>query len=328
MSTTRGAPRVPSAMPAMPGAADVPKYTIKAVCARTGMLPVTLRAWERRYKLLTPQRTAGNYRLYSERDIAVLRWVRWRMEAGLAISRVAEEFHALRRAGQWPTGGAGLPGEPAAAPAAPAAEYAQRLFTALAAMNEPGAGAIVREALGQFDLQTFGLDIVQPCLYEIGEAWYRGAIRIATEHFASQFLRGHLLTLFQAMPMRHSAPRILAGCAPGEFHDIGSLMVALFLRRAGYRVEFVGADVDLDDLAEYARAERPALICLSANSEAAVQGLRQLDARLAHMRPRARLAFGGRIFNRQPALRTSVPGVFLGADARQAAATVRKLLPL
>jgi methanogenic corrinoid protein MtbC1 len=128
--------------------------------------------------------------------------------------------------------------------------------------------------------------------------------------------------------MRPSAPRIVVGCAPNEFHDIGSLMVALFLRREGYRVEYMGANVHLEDLAAYARAERPQLICLSANSEARAHALREFDARLARLRPRPRLAFGGRIFNLQPRLRTSIPGLFLGEDARQAVARIRDILPL
>ncbi len=319
---------MPPGMPAISDFADTPQHTIKAVCAQTGILPVTLRAWERRYKLFKPKRTAGNYRLYSERDIALLRWIRGRLEAGTTIGRVANEFHALRRAGQWPEAAASPPVDPLTKSATPAAVYLQRLFAALAAMNETQAADVLREAHDLFDLMTVCLEIIQPCLYEIGEAWYRGELRIATEHFSSQFLRGRLLTLFQAYPMRHSAPRIVVGCAPDEFHDIGSLMLALFLRREGYRVEFIGADAHLEDLADYARAERPALICLSANSEATARGLRQLDARLAGMRPRPRFAFGGRIFNLQPGLRTIVPGLFLGQDARQAVSRLREFQPL
>jgi methanogenic corrinoid protein MtbC1 len=315
-------------MPTIASLPTTPRHTIKAICEQTGVLPVTLRAWERRYKLVRPSRTSGNYRLYSDRDIALLRWVRSRMEAGHSISSVAREFQALRRAGHWPPLTGSLPAQATAPNAAPAAEYARRLYSALTALDEPQAGALLGEAHGGFDLDVVCLEIIQPCLYEIGEAWYRGEIRIATEHFASNFLRGHLMGLFQACPMRQSAPHIVAGCAPDELHDIGSLVLALLLRREGYRVEYLGANVPLEDLAEYARAVRPALICLSAHSEETARGLRRLDARLAGMRPRPRFAFGGRVFNAQPALRKIVPGLFMGEDARQAVAAVRAFLPL
>lgn len=315
-------------MPTTADLSDAPKHTIKTVCAQTGILPVTLRAWERRYKLLQPRRTSGNYRLYSDRDIALLRWIKSRMDVGTTIGRVADEFHAMRRAGQWPDVAPTPTPAPLVASATPPDAYRQRLYVALVAMNEARAAEVLREAHALFDLNSICLSLIQPCLYEIGEAWYRGEIRIATEHFASHYLRGRLLTLFQTYPMRHSAPRLVVGCAPNEFHDIGSLMLALFLRREGYRVEFIGADVHLEDLSEYAHAQRPALICLSANSEAAARGLRQMDARLAGMRPRPRFAFGGRIFNLKPSLRTIVPGLFLGEDAGQAVARVREFLPL
>lgn len=307
---------------------DTARHTIKAVCAQTGILPVTLRAWERRYKLLEPQRTAGNYRLYSDRDIALLRWIKSRLEDGLTISRVAEEFHALRQSGRWPETPPPPPPAPRADSATPPGAYVQRLYTALAAMNEAQAAEVLREAHAFFDLSAICLKIIQPCLYAIGEAWYRGELRIATEHFASQFLRGQLVNLFQAYPSRHSAPRIVVGCAANEFHDIGSLMLALFLRREGYRVEFLGANVHLGDLADYARDQRPALICLSANSAASAHELRQMEARLAGMRPRPKLGYGGLAFNLDPALRQAVPGLFLGEDAGAALARIRQLLPL
>jgi DNA-binding transcriptional MerR regulator len=307
---------------------DLPKHTIKTICAQTGILPVTLRAWERRYKLLQPQRTSGNYRLYSDRDIAVLRWIKGRLETGLTISRVSDEFRALRQSGRWPEASAPPPPAPRPEGATPPDVFHQRLYAALVALNEDQAGEVLREAHALFDLTAICLNIIQPCLYAIGEAWYRGELRIASEHFASQFLRGRLVSLFQAYPSRHSAPRIVVGCVANEFHDIGSLMLALFLRRDGYRVEFLGANVHLGDLAEYARDQRPALICLSANSPASAHELRQMEARLAGMRPRPKLGYGGLAFNLDSALRQTVPGIFLGEDATQAVTRIRQLLPL
>jgi DNA-binding transcriptional MerR regulator len=307
---------------------DLPKHTIKSVCAQTGILPVTLRAWERRYSLLEPQRTAGNYRLYSDRDIALLRWIKGRLETGQTISRVADELQDMRRAGRWPEFSAPLPPAPVVVSAMPPDVFNQRLYAALVAMDEDQAAGVLREAHALFDVTAICLNIIQPCLYAVGEAWYRGEIRIATEHFASQFLRGRLLSLFQAYPSRHSAPRIVVGCVANEFHDIGSLMLALFLRRDGYRVEFLGANIHLGDLADFARDQRPGLICLSANSPASAQELRQMEARLAGMRPRPRLGYGGLAFNLDPALRQTVPGTFLGEDAAQALARIRQLLPL
>jgi DNA-binding transcriptional MerR regulator/methylmalonyl-CoA mutase cobalamin-binding subunit len=306
---------------------EAPKYNIKAVCLETGIRPVTLRAWERRYRLLRPHRTRSNYRLYSERDVAVLRWLKHRVDSGLPISTVASELAEMRRTGAWPEPIAQLPPVQAVAgPAIPPADYAMRLYTALVSHDETSAGGLLTQVHALYDLKTVCLEVMVPCLVAIGDAWQTGQIRITTEHFASNFLRGRLLTLFQSQPMPRSAPRILVGCAPTELHDIASLMLALLLRRDGYRVEFLGQDVHADDLVAYARLERPSLICLSAGSEQAARELARIHDGLASMRPRPKLGFGGRIFVHKPGLREATAGLYLGNTLAEALVGIRALL--
>jgi methanogenic corrinoid protein MtbC1 len=306
---------------------DSPKYNIKAVCLQTGIRPVTLRAWERRYKLLNPHRTRSNYRLYSDRDLAILRWLKSRVDSGLPISTAATELAEMRRLGEWPEPPPAIPVTPplrreGAAPT----EYAARLFKALTAHSESEASAIFTELYALYDIATVCTDVILPCLISIGDAWQRGQIRITTEHFASNYLRGRVMTLYQAQPMVRNAARILVGCAPHELHDIGSLILALFLRREGYRVEFLGQDVHVEDLLEYARLERPALICLSATLEASARELKRVHAGLVNMRPRPKFGFGGPIFILRPSLRESTPGIYLGDTLPEASRKVRQLL--
>jgi len=307
---------------------DSPKYNIKTVCAQTGIRAVTLRAWERRYQLLRPHRTDSNYRLYSERDLAILRWLKSRVDEGIPIRTAANEFLEMRHKGIWPEVMPALPSalssplQPQTAPAL----YANRLYKALIAHDEALAAQLLTEAYRLYDVATICLEVVMPCLVNIGDAWQQGRIRIMTEHFASNFLRGWLMTLFQAQPLPRVAPRIIIGCAPSELHEIGSLMLALLLRREGYRVEFLGQDVHIDDLLAYARFERPALICLAASADAAARELLRVHNGLANIRPRPKFGFGGRIFNLKPALRQAIPGIFLGEDLREAVAHIRKLL--
>lgn len=306
---------------------DSPKYNIKAVCLQTGIRPVTLRAWERRYKLLNPHRTRSNYRLYSDRDLAILHWLKSRVDSGLPISTAATDLAEMRRLGAWPEPPPALPAAPplrreGAAPS----HYATRLFKALTAHSETEANTIFTELYALYDVTAVCTDVILPCLISIGDAWQRGEIRITTEHFASNYLRGRVMTLYQAQPMVRNAARILVGCAPHELHDIGSLVLALFLRREGYRVEFLGQDVHVDDLLEYARLERPALICLSATLEPAARELKRVHAGLVNMRPRPKFGFGGLIFNLRPALRESTPGLFLGESLTTASTRIRQLL--
>lgn len=70
-----------------------PVYNTKAVVLQTGVPAPTLRAWERRYALLSPERANNAYRLYSERDIVLIYWLKDRVDAGMAISHAVELYH-------------------------------------------------------------------------------------------------------------------------------------------------------------------------------------------------------------------------------------------
>ena len=119
---------------------DEPKYTIKSVCAQTGIRAVTLRAWERRHEVLNPHRSENRYRLYSERDIAVLRWIKNRVDSGISISSAVSELKSMSRTGLWPEA---IPTGPATQPitrTTPPSQYASKLFKALIRHNEISGG--------------------------------------------------------------------------------------------------------------------------------------------------------------------------------------------
>src|SRR5690348_1613263 len=75
--------------------ADVPLFNTKAVVQQTGIAAPTLRAWERRYMILSPERAQNDYRLYSERDIAIIRWLKEHIDAGMSISQAIVLFRHL-----------------------------------------------------------------------------------------------------------------------------------------------------------------------------------------------------------------------------------------
>jgi MerR family transcriptional regulator, light-induced transcriptional regulator len=304
-----------------------PKYTIKAVSERTGVKPVTLRAWERRYDLIEPDRKDNNYRLYSERDIEIVRWITHRLENDLTISNAVGEYRHMRENGIWPEA---LPSvllpEPSEKPKHPPKVYADQLYKRLIAHDEANARRIVDAIQTVFDLKTIFFEIFQPCLYEIGEAWYRGEIRIATEHFASSFIRGILMNLLQAFPVYSTAPSLLIGCAPEEFHEIAPLMLSVLLRREGYQVEFLGADLPVDDLVAYAEDVDPDMIILSAGFEHTARPLHSMQASLNKIPSQPKLGFGGRYFNENEKARGELEGIFLGLNLEQAVHNVHKLM--
>ena len=305
---------------------DEPKYTIKAVCTQTGIRAVTLRAWERRYEVLNPYRSENHYRLYSERDIAVLRWIKNRVDGGLSISSAVSELKSMNRSGLWPES---IPSAPSALPTSPTIppdQYAGKLLQALLRHNESLAGDLLREANSLFDLATICTAIITPALVEIGEAWYRGEVRVTTEHFASSFIRGKLLSLLQTYPTRRSSPYIMLGAGPTEQHEIGSLMMAVLLRSNGFRVEYLGPDIPLEDLADYASYEHPNMIILTASLEPAAMELAHFKEKLSRLRSVPVFAYAGRVFDQKPDLRKKIPGLYLGKHMDEAVSTIRSFL--
>lgn len=305
---------------------DEPKFTIKKVSAQTGIRTVTLRAWERRYSVLDPKRAENRYRLYSDRDIAILFWIKSRLDKGLSISAAAADLHKMRESGKW-------------AEAIPVREsagawmekksiqtYADQLYHALVKHNEAQANEIFQSIETYISLEPLLVSVITPCLVEIGEAWYRGEISITTEHFASTFLRGKLLAMLQTIPASRRALRLLIGGGPSEQHEIGALMMAVLLRSRGYLVEFLGPDVPLEDLADYARHEKPAMVILSATTDSAALELRPMQNLLSRLRPAPIFAYGGRAFNFNQNLIHQVRGVFLGKTMDEALGNIDRLL--
>ncbi len=306
---------------------DDPKFTIRMVSEKTGIQPVTLRAWERRHEVLSPHRADNRYRLYSERDIAVLRWLKHRVDEGTSISNAVSELRSMTGRNVWPEAIPQAPSQVSGGvSSAPPSQYASQLYSALIRHDESRAGDLLRDAHARFNLITICQEVIIPALREIGEAWYRGDIRITTEHFASAYLRGKLLSLLQAYPTRRGAPLILIGCAPMEQHELGTLMMAVLLRSEGYRIEYLGPDIPIEDLAEYARFENPNMVILSATSESSARELRRMQELLQKARPAPVFAYGGRAFDQTPQLQKEIAGVYLGNTMETALATIKELL--
>jgi len=308
-----------------------PIYNMKAVEQQTGISAPTLRAWERRYQLVTPRRTDSGYRLYSEQDIALLRWVRRRIDEGLTVGRIAALIDGLRAAGEpiiLDDTDRSFSAEPINQAAISPEALVEPLFHALIDRNEAEADQVLDRAYALYKLPTIFKDLLSPVLIEVGEAWHRGEVLISVEHFATTYVRGRLLTLFQSYPLRPGAPLILVACAPHETHELGALMLAVLLRQDNFNVTYLGQDMPLDDLILTAKQDRPAVICLSAQSMTTAEPLNVVQDRLSREIPAPvpYFVFGGYIFDQDAELRAATPGYYLGSDTRAATITLRNLI--
>lgn len=300
---------------------DVPLYNTAAVVQRTGVPAVTFRAWERRYGFPKPRRDPAGQRLYSERDIQHIRWLADQTGRGVAISRAI----AMLRGGY-----AGPPpAEPIPSQAARSFETLQsEMREALLAFNAGRAEAVLAEAFALFSVEDVCLRLLEPLLVDVGDRWHAGQISVAEEHYASSFVRTRLFALLHAYESADGRGRLIfTACAPGEWHELGILLVSVFLVRRGYSVRYLGPNLPVEGLAGVVQRHRPDLVVLSAQS---AETARELGGAAAALRagppPHPRLAFGGQAFNLDPSLRETIEGTYVGPDAAAAVEAVTRLL--
>ena len=218
---------------------------------RTGISPELLRAWEHRYGLLQPSRSAGGFRLYSELDEARVRRMTELIEGGLSASEAARAALLVE-------------GERAALSPADVDDLAVQLRRALDAFDAEQAHAVLDRLLAGPSAEAALADVVLPYLRELGSRWARGEASVAQEHFASSLLRGRLLDLGRGWD-RGDGPKVLLACLPGELHELGLIAFGLLVARRGWRVTFLGADTPLDTVADAASRVDPeqiVLVCL------------------------------------------------------------------
>jgi methanogenic corrinoid protein MtbC1 len=149
---------------------------------------------------------------------------------------------------------------------------------------------------------------------------------VVVEHFATQFVRRKLAGLLSTFEGSAHRATGVVGCAPGELHDLGALLSALFLVRRGWQVIYLGPQVPLFDLLETVHSLKPNMVCLSASTMETALELIPVARSLTETYPQVHFGYGGRVFNINPELRNSIPGVFLGQDARELVDTAGRLL--
>ena len=309
---------------------QMPTFNLKAVLQETGLKPDTLRAWERRYGLPQPERSAGGHRLYTQRDINIVKWLIARQQEGLSISRAVDLWKSLEADGQDPTHMAEFAAGEVAVPAVvlpegdALAELREAWKSACLVYDERKAEQALSQAFAVYPVEVVCLELLRKGLAELGEGWYRGEVTVQQEHFASALAMRRLEALLAGTPPPTRPERILVSCSPQEEHTFSPLLLTLFLRRRGWDVVYLGANVPVARLESAIDTVRPQLVILSAQQLHTAVGLLEMAWLLQEQH--IPLAFGGLVFNLLPALRNRIPGHFLGERLDLVAQAVDQIL--
>ena len=305
-----------------------PAYNVKAVTNETGLAADTLRAWERRYGVPQPGRSPGRQRLYTRRDIELLKWLVARQREGLSISRAVEAFHSLVASGADPLR---APSEPATSAERSGANGAlgalsQEWLDACLRFDGLAADAVLSDAFSLHPIERVCTGVLQAAISEVGNRWYSGTATAHQEHFATELATRQIERLIAAAQSPDRDRHILLGCPAGEQHSLGTLLLTLLLRRRGWDAISLGANVPTEDFAATIRHLRPAGIVLSAEILRTAASLYEAVSSLTTFG--IAVGYGGRIFESAPSLRSVIPANYLGSTIEGAPLAIERMVSL
>jgi DNA-binding transcriptional MerR regulator len=230
-------------------------YRIQIAAELCGVLPATLRAWERRYGVPVPRRTASAYRLYSADDVELVRRMRELVDGGVSPAEAARSVLAssnpVAANDTAPSGGPdGL-------------ELARaRLLAATQRYDAAAIDAELTRLSMLLDAQTLYERVLGPVVVDIGQRWHAGKISVAQEHLLSERVESTLRTALRTLE-RPEGPIALLACVESESHVLGLLGAALRFAASGARVVMLGAVTPPSAIADAVATMDPRVVGLS-----------------------------------------------------------------
>jgi DNA-binding transcriptional MerR regulator/methanogenic corrinoid protein MtbC1 len=231
---------------------------MRIVTRRTGLSAHLLRAWERRYEVVTPSRSEGGRRLYSDADIERLRLLYRATLSGRSIGQVAElsteALTALVRQdaeadAEAELASQGAQGSELSTPPATAG-YLADCIRSVERLDAPGLDATLRRAVIALPAAVLLDAVVVPLLERLGTRWREGTLRPVHGHLASAVLRRVLDRVIESASSPLATANLVVATPAGQVHEFGALMTAATAAAEGWRVTYLGTDLPAEDIGE------------------------------------------------------------------------------
>jgi DNA-binding transcriptional MerR regulator/methylmalonyl-CoA mutase cobalamin-binding subunit len=237
-------------------------FSIQAVAERTGLSPHVIRAWERRYGAIKPERSPGKHRLYSEAEIERLVILNRAVRGGHSIGKIAtlptaalSALVANRAGSERAEIAPGL--EDAGAP------YRDEALAAVRRFDGTGFEATLRRALVYLGHQGLLQLAVAPLAQDIGDRWLSGDLTAAHEHFFTAATKAFLSDVTRQLTTPVHAPRIIVTTPAGQLHELGALMAAATATNLGWRAIYLGASLPSHEIAGAVLRNEASAVALS-----------------------------------------------------------------
>ena len=245
-------------------------FPIRTVAALTGINPITLRTWERRYHLIEPVRTPKGHRLYTKEQIAMLHRVVSLLDRGVPISRINfsliadnDQSRITQEEEFWK-------------------RLIDRMIAAVTRFDEVVLENTYNEAMSLYPVETVTQRLLMPMLGQLGERWENGEGTVAEEHFFGVYLRNKLGARLHHRKQREHGSRLITACMPGERHEAGILLFALSASEHDYRCILLGVDMPLEELPAAVKQSESQGIVLSASFTPEVSSFKKALAELVN----------------------------------------------
>ncbi|HEY5141408.1 MAG TPA: MerR family transcriptional regulator [Methylococcales bacterium] len=233
---------------------DSAQYLISTVSKRSGVKSDLVRAWERRYQAVTPTRTAGGHRVYTDQDIARLKLLNQATSNGHSISQIAQfSLDDLKNL---------LKNEPgtitqALTSVTPstrdrvhlAEDYIEKCYATVLAFDAKTLESHFENAIVELGSEAFIEHLLTPLLTRIGDRWKTGELRPVHEHMTSAVIRSLTYILRTNNPCSADAPRMIVSTPIGQLHELGALLAAIMAELKGWQVTYLGANLPAEEIA-------------------------------------------------------------------------------
>ncbi|MDT8323035.1 MAG: MerR family transcriptional regulator [Bacteroidota bacterium] len=239
------------------------KYVIKVASRLSGLSPYVIRAWEKRYGVVHPERTDSNRRMYSNEEVEHLRLLRKLTEAGYPIGSIAGmTTDALRLLLEGEEGRGREAAGAADTESAPQRLRAQLLEHAKK-LDGTGMERLLVEGSVLFSHRVLLEEVVIPFVEDVGRGWKDGSLRIAHEHVATAAVRNLLTNLLYDAQPTADAPSLIVSTPQGQAHELGALIGANIAVMSGWDVTWLGPDLPAEEIAASAREIAAVAVLLS-----------------------------------------------------------------
>lgn len=244
-------------------------FPIREVARLTGVNPVTLRAWERRYGLIQPMRTDSGHRLYSMDDIERIRSILSWIERGVAVSKVGK---ILARAAPLQALSPIIPNELVQADYA---QWQEQVQAAVSAFDEPRLEQVYGQIFASYPLTVVFQNILLPLwklLLQRQEAYGQASEWL----FLDGFLRSRVLQ--RLLLVRVMQPRRVIVCALNDqCRELEVLVTALFLSSVDSAIQVLALGQPFDELTLVCERVKPQALVLFSNHMPAPELPRRLN---------------------------------------------------